>query len=95
MLSDSAGYAVFVMCIVTAPICTLAAILRFVATRSTGRKQNSEDWCAYGAVAIHIIYISLSLNSLVFINGRNLLTLPPNELLYIGKACSTAQFINR
>ncbi|KAL2258305.1 hypothetical protein VTK26DRAFT_8432 [Humicola hyalothermophila] len=83
---DSTVNAVFVMSIVTAIICTLAAVLRFFATRSTGRKHSAEDWCAYGATAIHLVYISLTIHSLVLVGGRPLVTLPQDEIMYMGKA---------
>jgi len=102
LLVGSAAKAVFIMCIVTAPLCVLAAVLRLVATRLVGRKQSSEDWLAYLAVLIHLLYISATLHSmtasktvkfglidwllvLVFINGRDLMSLRLDELLYIGK----------
>ncbi|KAM7214158.1 hypothetical protein V8F06_010473 [Rhypophila decipiens] len=85
LLVDPAVSAVFVVSVITAPLCIVAAIHRFVAARRIGRRHSSEDWYAYGAVAIHLDYVSASIYSIVFLDNRPVLTLPPDELLYLGK----------
>jgi hypothetical protein len=62
--TDTTTTAIFALCIATAPICILAVLLRFIAARSVGRKQTTEDWFAYAAVAVHLIYIGISLRSI-------------------------------
>jgi len=85
LLVDPATSAVFVLSVVTAPLCTLAAVLRFVAARKIGRRHSSEDWCAYGAVAVLLAYVSSVITAIVFLDSRPLLTLTHDELLYIGR----------
>ena len=46
----------FFVCIITAPICILATILRFVATRRTSRKLGLEDWFALLALLPYLTY---------------------------------------
>ncbi|KAK4206767.1 hypothetical protein QBC37DRAFT_300111 [Rhypophila decipiens] len=93
VLADPAVSAVFVVSVITAPLCIVAAILRFVAARRIGRRHGSEDWCAYGAVAIHLAYVSASIYSIVFLDNRPVLTLPPDELLYLGKLLTKMSFL--
>ncbi|KAM7193009.1 hypothetical protein V8F33_008057 [Rhypophila sp. PSN 637] len=85
LLVDPAVSAVFVVSVITAPLCIVAAILRFVAARRISRRHSSEDWCAYGAVAIHLAYVSASIYSIVFLDNRPVLALPLDELLYLAK----------
>jgi hypothetical protein len=77
--------AAFVVCIVTAPICILAAVLRFLATRRTGRKHSHEDWCAYAAVVFHLVYISIALHTINFLGWRDVVTIPLPDFLYAAK----------
>jgi hypothetical protein len=63
---DSTGKALFVLSIVTAVLAILAGILRFVASRHTGRKQGCEDLLAYAAISIHLIFISTNLDGIPF-----------------------------
>lgn len=37
------------MCVISIPVCTLAIIFRFIATRRSGRKPGLEDWFALAA----------------------------------------------
>lgn len=45
--------------IATAPICTVATILRFYATKRAGRAIDKEDWFALGALVTHLIYVCI------------------------------------
>lgn len=46
----------FFVCVITAPICILATILRFVATKRTSRKLGLEDWFALLALLPYLTY---------------------------------------
>lgn len=66
-ISQNSVYgAIFVLSVVTTPLCILATTLRFAATLRARRKINREDWCAFGALVIHLVYIALSLVSMLF-----------------------------
>lgn len=54
---DRAEYrAAFFVCVLTAPICILATILRFVTTKRTSRKLGLEDWFALLALLPYLTY---------------------------------------
>lgn len=53
--------AVFLICILTIPICTAATVLRFTNTRRSGRKVNLEDWFALVALLSFWLHAALSL----------------------------------
>ncbi|KAI2618097.1 hypothetical protein GGR54DRAFT_184289 [Hypoxylon sp. NC1633] len=76
---------VFVVSVVTAPICILATALRFIAAGRRQPKSTLEDWCALGGLIVYLVYVVISLYTVDFIDGRLLLTLLPEEVLYIGK----------
>lgn len=60
---------IFILCIVTMPLCTLTVVLRFFATRRSGRKISYEDWFALGSLTIHLVYAAMSFVSKLFPNG--------------------------
>ncbi|KAK4233749.1 hypothetical protein C8A03DRAFT_19227 [Achaetomium macrosporum] len=80
--STNSPTAAFVLCIVTVPICVLAAVLRLLATRATSRKHSNEDWCAYAAVVFHLVYAGIALHAIIFLGGRDIVMIPFNDLLY-------------
>lgn len=53
-----------VLLIITIPLCTLATILRFVATRRAGRKIGLEDIFAALALIAFLVYGSLALGGM-------------------------------
>ncbi len=55
--------ALFVLTIVTTPIVILAITLRFISTARSGRKLGREDWLAFSATVVHVIYCALTLTS--------------------------------
>ncbi|KAH8897381.1 hypothetical protein GQ53DRAFT_803361 [Thozetella sp. PMI_491] len=85
MLSDPDVRAVFVMCVVTIPLAIVAPLLRFISARRLGRTQSAEDWCAYGAVAVHLAYVSTTIHGVAFLDGRGIFELTLDDILYIGK----------
>ncbi|KAI1375297.1 hypothetical protein F4677DRAFT_446380 [Hypoxylon crocopeplum] len=73
--------ALFVLSIVTTPIAILTIALRFVSTSRSGRKFGREDWLAFAATVVHVIYCALTLAS----KGRNVWVLTMDEALIVGK----------
>ncbi|KAI1394962.1 hypothetical protein F4819DRAFT_479949 [Hypoxylon fuscum] len=85
-ISQNSVYgAIFVLSVVTTPLCILATTLRFAATLRARRKINREDWCAFGALVIHLVYIALSLVILHVVDGRDFSLFSTDELLFYGK----------
>ncbi|KAI5868249.1 hypothetical protein GGS23DRAFT_608860 [Durotheca rogersii] len=69
VLGDSQQKAAFSMCVISIPICILATILRFVATRRSGRRSGFEDWFALAALltflplAVGLTYVVVKLGN--------------------------------
>ncbi|RYP47492.1 hypothetical protein DL768_006464 [Monosporascus sp. mg162] len=88
IFDNSAQGAYFVLLVVLAPICIAATILRFIATRRSGRAPALEDWFALAALIVHLAYTVLSLWVLIEINGRDTVVMAvrePEEFAYLRK----------
>lgn len=80
--------AVFLICILTIPICTAATVLRFTNTRRSGRKVNLEDWFALVALLSFWLHAALSLWTILILNGKDRFkagALEPDELVRMSK----------
>ncbi|KAI0410949.1 hypothetical protein F5X98DRAFT_358347 [Xylaria grammica] len=77
--------ALFVLTIVTTPIVILAITLRFISTTRSGRKFGREDWLAFSATVVHVIYCILTLTIVGILRGRNVVVLPMDKALVVGK----------
>ncbi|KAK8059000.1 hypothetical protein PG994_009448 [Apiospora phragmitis] len=80
--------AVFLICILTIPICTLATTLRFFNTKRSGRKVNLEDWFALVALLSFWVHAALSLWTVLILGGKDRFkpgALSPSELVTMSK----------
>ncbi|KAI1380098.1 hypothetical protein F4677DRAFT_405848 [Hypoxylon crocopeplum] len=73
VLDDSEQGAGWILAVVFTPICILATVLRFVATKCGGRKIGWEDWHALLALVFFLPYVGYMLWTFSIINGTPLL----------------------
>ncbi|GAP92218.1 putative integral membrane protein [Rosellinia necatrix] len=75
ILTDPAQGAYFILLIILVPVGVAATILRFVATKKSGRSPGIEDWLALGALVSYLSNTILALIALIGFNGRDAVVL--------------------
>ncbi|KAH7318290.1 hypothetical protein B0I35DRAFT_238845 [Stachybotrys elegans] len=84
VFDESLQGAVFLICVITVPICTLITILRFVGTKRAGRAINWDDWFALVALVSFWLHAAVTLWTILILNGRDRFaqgSMSPNELV--------------
>lgn len=56
-LNDPLQSAVFILIVIFTPLCILATVFRFIASRIAVGKVGMEDWLAFSALAVFLGYI--------------------------------------
>jgi hypothetical protein len=85
VLDASEQAAIVIVTLVLLPICTLAVVLRFRASRQTTRRIGLEDLFALLALVLLIVYSACVLRVAFMLNGRDFTALTMPQLLYSAK----------
>ncbi|KAI0471290.1 hypothetical protein F4859DRAFT_485130 [Xylaria cf. heliscus] len=75
----------FIFSIIVGTACIIATVFRLLSTRHAGRKIGLEDWFALAALLAYLVYTVLELISIGLVAGKDVATLPDEELTRLGK----------
>ncbi|KAK4183390.1 hypothetical protein QBC35DRAFT_114599 [Podospora australis] len=70
---------------IATPFAIAAIILRFIATRKSGRSIGSEDWFALAGTLFYILYNSIAIWNVSILQGRTYTQIPLDQLTYMLK----------